>query len=254
MAILKTSRIGEKNTNNQGIEMIIINYINSKNILIQFLDEYKAIVKTQYYDFKKGRVSNPFYKGVCHIGFLGVGKFKFNNKSKVAVIWRSMLIRCYDERHRNNNPTYKNCTVCDEWHNFQNFAEWFENNYYDVDNQQMQLDKDILHKGNKVYSPENCVFVPNNINSLFIKCDKTRGQFPLGVSYDKLHGIFRAYCNDNNGGALKYLGCFNNIEEAFNIYKLYKETLIKKIANKYKDKIPKNLYDAMYNYIVEITD
>ena len=86
-----------------------------------------------------------------------------------------MLRRCYDEKLHKKYPTYIDCKVCEEWLNFQNFAKWYYNNYYEIENEKICLDKDILHKGNKIYSPDNCVFVPNNINVLFVKSDKSRG-------------------------------------------------------------------------------
>ena len=61
------------------------------------------------------------------------------------------------------------CSVYEGWHNFQNFAKWYEDNYYEIEEEQMHLDKDILVKGNKVYSPDTCVFVPETINGLFVK-------------------------------------------------------------------------------------
>lgn len=117
----------------------------------------------------------------------------------------------------------------------------------------MCLDKDILVKGNKVYSPENCIIVPDNINTLFIKCDKSRGDFLIGTSLDKVTGKYRAMCNN---GKMKnvYLSSFDTPQEAFNAYKTYKEQVIKDIANEYKEKIPQSLYEAMLNYTVSIDD
>ena len=88
-----------------------------------------------------------------------------------------MLGRCYNEYNLKRRPTYKGCEVCDEWLNFQNFAEWFDNNYYTIDNEAVCLDKDILIKGNKTYSPEACVFVPITINSLFTKINKLENSY-----------------------------------------------------------------------------
>ena len=146
-------------------------------------------------------------------------------------------------------------TVCDKWLNFQNFAEWFYKNYYEIDNEAMCLDKDILHKGNKIYGPETCIYCPKSINGLFVKCDSIRGECPIGVN--KLpNGRFRAYHHIyiNNKRIIKHLGVFDTPEEAFNIYKQAKEKYIKQVADSYKYKIPKKLYDAMYNWKVEITD
>lgn len=154
--------------------------------------------------------------------------------------------------------TYKNCTVCDEWLYYPNFKQWYDNNYYEVNNEEMHLDKDILNKGNKVYSPETCVFVPQSINSLFIKSDKTRGDLPIGVDWHKANQVYQTRCRVFNVKTLKnnskYLGCYNTPQEAFDTYKKAKEENIKQIADYYKDRIPSKLYDTMYSYEVEITD
>lgn len=120
----------------------------------------------------------------------------------------------------------------------------------------MQLDKDMLYKGNKIYSPENCIFVPSRINKLLLKRQNYRGEYPIGVNYHKRDNIFEASCSiiTNNNKKKIYLGRFDNSEEAFQIYKRFKENYIKQVADEYKNKIPKNLYDAMYKYKVEITD
>lgn len=158
-----------------------------------------------------------------------------------------MLNRCYSGKY----PTYEDCYVCEEWLNYQNFAEWFYQNYYEVDNEIMNLDKDILYKGNKVYSPETCVFVPQRINTLFIKSNKIRGDLPIGVT--SKNNKFMTRCKNGQNEKI-YLGTFNTIEEAFKSYKEYKEKLIEQTANEYKEFIPYVLYEAMCNYEVEIND
>ena len=115
-----------------------------------------------------------------------------------------------------------------------------------------QLDKDIMHKGNKIYSPDNCCFVPDEINKLFIKSDHSRGKYPIGVTYHKTNNLFVARVTIE--GKRKFIGNFDSIDEAFNAYKVAKEKNIKDIAAKWKEKIPKRLYDAMMNYQVEFTD
>lgn len=120
----------------------------------------------------------------------------------------------------------------------------------------MCLDKDILVKGNKIYSPETCVFVPERINTLFIKKDNDRGVIPVGVR--RVGNKYRARCNYiaiDNKNKRKELGTFDTPEDAFyKGYKLFKEDYIKEMAERYKDKIPENIYKALYRYEVEITD
>lgn len=116
----------------------------------------------------------------------------------------------------------------------------------------MHLDKDILVKNNKIYSPDTCIFVPMRINKLFVKGNPDRRTHIINV-YDVGYGKYQARCKK---GTQRYenLGSFNTIEEAFNVYKKEKEKYIQSIADEYKAKIPRKLYDAMYKYEVEITD
>lgn len=168
--------------------------------------------------------------------------------------WLQMLRRCYSQKEQIRYPKYKECIVSNEWLCYDNFKKWYNDNFYQIDNEKMALDKDILIKGNKIYSPETCVFVSNRINVLFTKSNATRGDYPIGVSWNKREEKFRAYCQ-TSFGKQKHLGYYSTPEDAFyKGYKPFKERYIKEIAEEYKNKIPKKLYDALYNYEVEITD
>ena len=135
-------------------------------------------------------------------------------------------------------------------------AEWIDKNYYEVQGEQMHLDKDILCKGNKIYSRETCIFVPKRINNLFTKRDNDRGDCPIGVTPNSA-GNYEAQCNDGYGKQI-YLGTYPTKEEAFRVYKNYKENLIKRTIDSYEGKIPEPHYSrlktAMYNYEVEMDD
>lgn len=167
-----------------------------------------------------------------------------------------MLKRCYDPKFHENNSSYIKCEVFKDWLNFQNFAKWYDDNFYQLENEVMHLDKDILYKHNKIYSPKTCIFTPQNINILFIKSEKSRGDAPIGVYWDKIKNVFIAQGTIFENGKSKtvYLGRYNNSNDAFQSYKNFKENHLKEIANLYKDRIPQKLYDALINYKVEITD
>ena len=171
-------------------------------------------------------------------------------------IWYGMLKRCYDPKTQERNPTYKGCTAENDWFNFQHMVEWIENNYYEVPGEQMCLDKDILCKGNKMYSRETCIFVPQRINTLFIKCDKARGDCPIGMCLNS-SGNYEVGCSNGYGKQI-YLGTYSTKEEAFRVYKQYKEKVIKEVIDSYEGKIPEPFYSrlkiAMYNYKVEMND
>ena len=167
-----------------------------------------------------------------------------------------MLKRCYDPKCHKEYPTYKGCTVENYLLNFQNMGEWIKENYYEIAGEKMCLDKDILCKGNKVYSRETCIFVPERINTLFVKRDNNRGKDPIGI-YQLSSGNYQVQCN-NEYGKYVYLGTYSTKEEAFRVYKEYKEKVIKKVIDSYEGKIPdphySRLKEAMYNYEVEIDD
>ena len=250
----KDGRLEEVRYNKNGEEMKIIRYGNAKDIDVQFVKDGTIIEHRTYDEFKTGRIKNPMTPSVHGVGFIGKGRFKAHDgngkPTKCHAVWKSMHTRCYDPKYHEKEPSYKNCTVCEEWHNYQVYAKWHDENYYEVDNEPMALDKDILCKGNKIYSPENCVFVPQSINNLFIKSDKSRGKYPIGVN--KKGNKFQARLNKDNKHI--HLGSYSTVEEAFQAYKQAKEAYIKEVAEEYKDKIPYRLYEALMNYEVEIDD
>lgn len=234
--------------------MKIVTYRNKRDIDVQFDNGYIAQHR-RYDDFKKGAIKNLMFPSVCGIGYIGGQKYKISNNGKLTMEydkWYRMLRSCYSEKEKNRFPTYEKCSVCDEWLNFQNFAEWLEQNYYQIPNEVMCLDKDILFKGNKLYAPSRCCIVPDNINILFTKSDSARGEYPIGVSWHKSHGCFIAQMNKE--GRVLHLGEFDNPIDAFNIYKIEKEKEIKRQANKYKGYLPTNVYKALMKYEVEIDD
>lgn len=257
----KNNRVGEINISNEGYKMKIVEYNKAIDIWIEFQDEYKAKIHTTYNCFKNGEIKNPYHPRVFGVGYLGQGKHEpyTNGKStRCYTTWQHMLRRCYSTRVLNTHPTYRNCIVCDEWLCFQNFAEWYYNNYYEIKGETMCLDKDILFKGNKIYSPKTCIFVPEKINTLFTKSDATRGEYPIGVSPDIRGNRLIAQCHTHKNDRNKsdYLGSFplNKPFQAFTCYKNYKENYIKQVADEYKELIPQKLYEALCKYEVEIND
>lgn len=257
---MRIDRTGETKTNNFGSEMIITEYKNARNITVFFPKYNYTVQNIEYNNFKKGNVKCPYEPRQCNVGYIGEGLYKAVDENKIKTkyynIWSKMLQRCYFYNDNNRNYSYKECTVCDEWLNFQNFAKWYEENYYEIPGEKMTIDKDILIKGNKIYSPNTCLIVPERINLLFTKRYNERGKLPIGVRISSKNGKYEARCNvfDGKKSKTKYLGYYNTSEEAFAAYKTFKENQIKQIADKYKDLIPERLYNAMYEYEVEITD
>ena len=255
----RKDRTGEERLNSFGSKMVIKEYRGAMDIDVYF-PEYNWIFEHAQYDkFKKGRIKCPYERRYYGKGFLGEGKYKMSENGKLKKefkIWFHMIERCYDAKYQERNPTYKGCKVEDYLLNFQHMGEWLENNYYEVPGEKMCLDKDILCKGNKVYSRETCIFVPQRINTLFTKRDKSRGDTPIGVTPTS-SGNYRVDCHNGYGKTI-YLGTYSTREEAFQAYKEYKEKVIKEVIDSYEGIIPEPFYSrlktAMYNYEVEITD
>ena len=255
----KIDRTGEERLNTFGSKMIIKKYRKAIDIDVYF-PEYDWIFEhATYGKFKKGEIKCSYEPRTLGVGYLGEGKYKTRENGKVHKyykIWHGMLTRCYDPKFHEKRPTYDGCKVEDYLLNFQHMCEWLENNYYEIPGEQMCLDKDILCKGNKIYSRETCIFVPKRINNLFTKRDNDRGDCPIGVTPNSA-GNYEAQCNDGYGKQIK-LGTYSTEEEAFQVYKEYKERVIKNVIDSYEGKIPEPFYSklkvAMYNYEVEIDD
>ena len=257
-------RLGEINNNCQGELMQIINYRNAKDIDIQFLQTNNVIYHQSYANFKNGALKDYYLPTFYNMGIVGDGRIHNANGEKTLAFkhWEYMLKRCYYEFDLQRYPTYTPCEVCSDWLNLSTFEKWVENNYYQCGNERMCLDKDILFKNNKIYSPKTTIFVPERINILFTKTNVTRGKYPIGVYYKKKNKKFVAQVSklkdeQSNTKQQEYLGLHDDPETAFGVYKVAKEAYIKEVADFYINKyphFPKKIYDALYNYQVDITD
>lgn len=253
----KDERIGEEKLNCQGCSMKIVEYNGYANIIVEFQDEYKTRIKSNYSTFTKGAIKNPYYPSVFGVGIIGnKHKSRINGLyTKEYRAWQNMLARCFTETYE----TYDDVICCEEWLFFDNFYEWLHSQenfdkWYNGD--KWAIDKDILVKGNKIYSSETCCLVPNSVNILFLTRKKSRGDLPIGVHYKEYAKKYMAYCNNGKKGSHDYLGLYKTKEEAFLTYKNHKESKIKHIATEefFKGNITKKCYNAMLNYKVEITD
>ena len=234
--------------------MQIIKFKTNSDMRIKFLDKHGYETNTTYENFKKGTIKNPYDPSVFGYGYLGEGGYKtMINKvtTKEYQVWNNLIARCYSEKQRKLHKAYGDCEICEEWHNFQTFAKWFNENYYTIPNERVELDKDILIKGNRLYSPDTCLFVPQTINLLFVNRRNYRGNDPLGVRKTK-SGKYTVTLGCNK--KIKHLGHFKTSEEAFQCFKVHKEAHVREMAEKYKSLIPKLVYQALYKYQFEITD
>lgn len=185
-------------TNNFG-DCEVIEYINSRNAVVKFIDT-GYVVKTTSSVVERGQIRDKLSKSICGVGFIGDGKnltHSNGRKTREYSVWKGMIERCYSESLRKNYPTYKNCYVCEEWHNFQNFAEWYKDNY-PKDGLEYEIDKDLSSYGmsGKVYSPSTCLFVTRKVNSEESHAKSYRVRDPNGVIVDIYN--MSEYCRNNN--------------------------------------------------------
>ena len=231
----------------------IVKYNNVRNVEVQFLKTgYETIV--QLTNIRNGNVKDPYLPSVFGVGITGT-KYPIKEGgvlTKEYALWCRMLQRCYSDGFKKIRPTYEGCEVSDKFKSYEYFYEWCQSQVgFGVDN--FQLDKDLLIKGNKIYSESTCVFIPSEINLLLIKREASRGKHLIGVCWDKTNKVFVAMVRKNKVKR-EYLGSFKTEIEAFNAYKQAKESFIKEQAEKWKGKIDDRAYEALMNYTVEITD
>lgn len=140
--------------------------------------------------------------------------------------WKDMLRRCYYTKAQERNPTYIGCTVAKEWHTFSNFKSWMEKQDWEG----RQLDKDLLFEGNKIYSAETCVFVMQMVNKFTTDSGASRGEWLVGVDWNKQSEKFRAHCRNPFTNKKEYLGLFTNELQAHQAWRKRKLELAHELA------------------------
>ena len=231
----------------------VLKYKDWANVEIQFLNTgYETV--TRFDRIRNGLIKDPHVPSVYGVGVLGTKHPTTINgvQTKEYVLWCSMLKRCYSEGYKKKHQTYKDCEVSENFKSYEYFYEWCNEQIgFGVDG--FELDKDLLIKGNKIYSESTCIFIPSEINLLLTKCTASRGEHLIGVCWDKAKKAFVARVSMSKGKR-EHLGSFNTEIEAFNAYKEAKESFIKEQANKWKSKIDERAYEALMNYTVSIND
>ena len=229
---------------NKGGTVTVLDYENSDNVVIVHNDTHKYVQKVQAGHLKRGNVKNPHFPSVFGVGYIGVGDFSPSIGGKHTQVykkWQSMIERNYSRSYHKKKPSYADCTVHPDWHNFQVFAEWYtKQKFCDSD---YQLDKDILVKGNKVYSAETCCLVPKEVNN-FAKADSFLKGLPLGVSFRS--GRYSARIMTNKKSA--WIGFFDTPEEASEAYEISKSKKAKVVAEGWKDFMCKRSYNALLQW------
>lgn len=173
-------------------------------------------------------------RSVLEIGYLGCNDA--NVKSSSYRKWHNMLARCYNSKIHTYKPYYKPCTVIEEWQSYANFREWFRQN--NIEGRKLDLDKDMLIQGNKVYGSDTCALVTHYANTIFedrgIKTNTTRN--PHTGKFDTSMSVL---------GKRNVIGSFETEEAAQRGLLAYKKEFIMKYARKNRNKVPRKVYEAM---------
>ena len=242
---------GSKYKVNCETSLTIVEDLGWDNVIVRFDSGY--VTKTKRSSILKGTVKDKLFRSVCGVGYLGDGEYSRVDRKVAYQTWVDVLKRVYVEKK--SRTSYLDVSVCDEWHNFQNFAEWFYNQEFyeakDENGKRYDLDKDILVKGNKIYSPETCCFVPSEINCLFIRNKRFRGNLPIGVTKSGKRFVSRL---SKGFGNRVFLGSFKTETEAFLAYKKAKELYLRELAEKYRNKVCNKTYLALVKYEVDVDD
>lgn len=219
-----------------------VNNCYYKNLVLVSSEEYRDLLRGSLTVNELGRQQN-------YIQYITV---KGNNAYS---IWHGIYNRCYNA----TDPDYDGSYMCEEWrgkkHGKDNFAEWYNSQYYECDGESMAVDKDLLFPGNKEYAPDKCCLLPQTLNTMLSNCKKhyfprrkySQSDLPLGIRYDnareKYYAVIKPCVFDLKPSRLP--NYWNTPEEAFAEYKRFKEADIVMMAFKFKDKIPIEIYNAL---------
>ena len=177
-----------------------------------------------------------------------IDKFGKKRNTKEYCLWHGMMKRCYSNRYHTYRPSYTDCSVSVNFKSFQYFAEWCQGQV-GFKTYNYQLDKDLIFKGNKMYSENCCLFVPRIVNLFLTSSKSIRGEHPVGVSLYRGKS-FKACVS----GTRKCLGYFTTPELAFQAYKTAKEAMAKELAIQYEGLVDPRVIVALNNYVVNIED
>ena len=105
----------------------ILDYVDYRNILVipisgNFSDTAHEYWTTNH-NIQHKRSTTPFDLTVHGVGYRGIGMYK---DERIYTRWVNMLKRCYSQF---SDTYYEDVFVNKNWHNFQNFAEWYSENY-----------------------------------------------------------------------------------------------------------------------------
>lgn len=243
-----TVKVGQIYINRQGSEIKVLEYENSTRILVE-------IGKTKYQQYVHAgnlislNVHDNYAPSVAGRGIFGDAVVDV--KSQVYTSWAGMFKRCYTfyEDKPRARINYEGCEVHEDFTYLPDYIDWYNNQ---IVQPKWHLDKDLLVPGNKIYSPNTCVFLPRALNTFLTIRGNARGPYPIGVTYHERLDKYEARCNRD--GKIVYLGLHLNPEDAFAAYKEEKENYAKDLAKRWDGVIDSRACEALMNYRVSIED
>lgn len=240
--------VGQIRDTNEGGSFTVVEIISAKEIYIVHNDEHKHKAKVSADQVRNGNIRNPFYPILYGVGYMGVGKHKSKIKGVNVPhysVWTGAIIRCYCPTRQAKRPSYIGCSISKNWLCYQNFAEWYTT--HESCGLGYELDKDLVVKGNRIYSAETCTMIPREIN-LAIRTDRINvNDLPVGVFKTK-SGSYTA--GTRTKGKDFHIGTFSTPEEASAAYVIAKEAYVKELALEWKDKIEPRAFEALMNWSV----
>lgn len=231
--------IGKLYTSNNSGQFEVLSRHPGSFLTIRFVDTQNTVFVRKG-NALKGNVRDAKRRNYYDIGYIGDTEENIKN-SRTFNVWQGMLSRCYAP---SGNESYKDCEVCEEWQCYTTFKGWYENQQHHT---LYQIDKDLLFRGNRTYSPETCVLLPKAINVALQGNRKNRGAYPTGVYYKKRNKNFTAQIAYGDS-VPKHLGSFKTWQEAEVVYLRAKEGRIRAMAEEYKEVICERAYVAMLNW------
>lgn len=227
--------------NDKQYNAILEKYTSGEEITDDFITDIVNDIKYKADDW----YANKWKRTVFGIGYLGCNDADATRDNYIYSKWANMMQRCYDEETHRLKPYYAPCTAEIEFQNFSNYRKWHKENA--MGDRKVDLDKDVLIRGNTVYGSETCTLIPHFTNTIF----ENRGADTNIVlnndtgKYDVTMSIL---------GKREEVGTFDTEEEAKQGFIDYKQDYIRKYAKKCKGKVPNKTYEAMVNWVVETAD
>lgn len=229
----------------------VLEYHKASKVLVKFLN---TGTKEYFHSsaIRDGAIRDRFAPTVYGVGVIGDEVVRTNGVLKKEYdVWSGMLERCYSNKLKQQFPTYDSCYASEEFKHFSKFKSWYfsQNGCGEAG---WSLDKDLLIKGNKLYSAETCVLLPSELNVAIVPQKSIRGKHPIGVHFKDEN---RKFCASmGTGKRHKHLGYFENQEDAFRVYKQAKKAYVKSLAEKWKGFLDERAYVALTNFVVNIDD